>query len=395
MPPFQHSRRRFLKAPTELTTRSARDETPLPDDSLADTYLIHFSRPAMGCQFEVLLNAGPNTPHAEKPGETQTDPEQGDSEDTAGAATTGLEQSSAAAASAAEAAMEALDRVEFLEHKLSLYQPHSALCQLNRQAGRGAQAIVDDDIWQLLVAAEQLHRESGGAFDITMSPLSRLWGFHHKQGRLPEESEIETTLSRVGMQHVKLDHEAHTIELARPGMELSFASLGKGLALDQCGELLRASGVDDFLVHGGYSSLLARGRRIASQSPGAGWSIALRDPDRPEQRLGRILIRDFAVGTSGIANQSFIHRGRRYGHLLDPRSGQPVDHLVSATALAPRGMQADALATAFFVMGCEKTLSFCERHPELGAILVLPTGRGKRRKVVTTGIAQQHWLPNE
>ena len=356
MPTRRPSRRDFLRA----SSGSAHSESPQGERSsepAVETYLMRFERAAMGCQFEVLLNADQ-------------------------------------AREASESALEALELVEFLEGKLSLYRNDSDLCQLNRQAAAGPQ-IVDEDVWPLLEFAEQLYRETEGAFDITMTPLSRLWGFHRREGRLPSNREIAETLAVVGMHHVRLDPRSRTVEFLRPGIELSFAALGKGYALDKCDTLLASSGCRDYLLHGGYSSILGRGRRLASASPGEGWTIALRDPDRAECRLGRLVLRDAAVGTSGLANQSFVHRGRRYGHLLDPRTGRPVEGLVSVTAVAPDAMRSDALSTAFFVLGPEQTAAYCADHPDVGAILVLPGGGPGRREVEVIGAASSYWIEDE
>ncbi len=354
MPSRRPDRRDFLRGPANLVRSGTGDASS--KGAAADTYLIQFTRDAMGCQFEVLLNA---------------DQAKDDS----------------------ETALEVLDHVEFLEHKLSLYQPHSELCQLNR-AAVGEEYPVDDDLWPLLAFAEQLHDETAGAYDITMSPLARLWGFHHRNGRLPSPLEIANTLTSVGMHLVQLDHQAHTVTRLHEKVELSFASLGKGYALDRCDRLLAASGAHDYLLHGGYSSMLGRGRRLASAAPAGSWCVALRDPDRAEHRLGRIRLDDSALGTSGLANQSFLHQGRRYGHLLDPRTGRPVDHLVSATAVAPQAMWADALATAFFVMGRQGTEDYCRNHPEVGAVLVAPGKGPGRRETIVIGRAAEHWLPD-
>ena len=135
--------------------------------------------------------------------------------------------------------------------------------------------------------------------------------------------------------------------------------------------------VDDFLLHAGQSSVLARGsrtpiRRASSDAVSPGWIIGVPNPARQGQRLAELRLRDRAVGTSGTRTQYFRHKGRRYGHILDPRTGQPAEGVLSATVVAPSGAEADALSTAFYVMGAEKALQYCLGRPELAAVLVCP-----------------------
>jgi thiamine biosynthesis lipoprotein len=136
-----------------------------------------------------------------------------------------------------------------------------------------------------------------------------------------------------------------------------------------------ADGVADFLIHGGTSSILGRGSRAELNSNQSGWSVALKHPLRPEERLAEIWLRDRALGTSGAGNQFFFHRGQRYGHILDPRSGRPASGVISSTVIAPRAALADALSTAFYVGGLALAQSYCDAHPDIAALLITPATR--------------------
>jgi thiamine biosynthesis lipoprotein len=138
-----------------------------------------------------------------------------------------------------------------------------------------------------------------------------------------------------------------------------------------------AAGMTRFLLHGGQSSVLARGDA---------WEVGLRNPVRPKQRLGVIRLSDRALGTSGIQFQAFRHEGRRYGHLLDPRTGWPVEGVLSTTVLAPTAALADALSTALFVIGPDKSADYCKRHPELGAVIVAEGPNGRVGELTVTGL---------
>ena len=338
------SRREFLRgksaarAVADLTRNVAPggQADPWTVDATAESYLVGVSRRAMACQFKVFLNAGQY--------------EQG-----------------------TEAAIEALDLVEALEDQMSVFRPESEISRLNRLAAEGP-VEVEPRLFALLELALDLHRETDGAFDVTCGPLWKVWGFARRAGRVPHDDELAEALGRVGSDLVELDGEQMPVRFRQPGLELNLGSIGKGYALDRFGDLLSGAGVNDFLLHGGQSSVLARGSRLpadktASAAP-FGWSVGVGHPTRKGQRLAELRLQDRALGTSGTRTQYFRHKGRRYGHILDPRTGQPADELLSATVLAPSGAEADALSTAFYVMGAQKAWEYCRARPQLAAVLV-------------------------
>jgi thiamine biosynthesis lipoprotein len=234
----------------------------------------------------------------------------------------------------------------------------------------------------------QLWRDSGGAYDLTATPLWEAWGFARRRGTIPSPEELARAQSLVGGQWVELDEAQKTIRLLRRGVKLNLGSIGKGYAVDRAAEHLMAAGVCDFLVHGGYSSVAARGLAAgpvllqpaeaagdtAARSARPPWKIGVKDPLRDELRLGQIELRDRALGTSGAQFQAFRHQGRRYGHILDPRTGWPADGVLSVTVLAPTAAEADALSTAFYVMGPEAALGYCQQHPSTAAIIFAAAG---------------------
>ena len=188
---------------------------------------------------------------------------------------------------------------------------------------------VEPRLFAILQLAQQLYRDTDGALDITSGPLSEMWGFSRRQGRLPSDVEIAAALERVGMDDVVLDAANQTVAFRRPGVTLHLNSIGKGYALDRMAELLDADGVGHYLLHGGRSSVLARGDCPGGGRPG--WTIGVPHPLRPADRLAELYLVDQALGTSGSGTQFFQHGGRRYGHLLDPRTGWPATGVYSAT----------------------------------------------------------------
>lgn len=357
------TRRQFLKgeAAIEAVGELADDIAPLeagPPSAAArppaGAYLIEVSREAMACKFAVYLNAGQHE-HA------------------------------------AEAAVAALDRVDALEDQLTVYREHSEVSRLNQTAA-AAPVDVEAGLFGLLLRALEIHRETDGAFDITSGPLSKVWGFYRRAGSVPDDASLAEALSRVGGQSIELDAQRQTVHFTRPGGEINLGGIGKGYALDVVARQLADAGVGDFLIHGGHSSVLARGSRIGPLAPeSGGWIVGVKHPLRPEQRLAEVSLRNRALGTSGSAAQSFFHQGRRYGHILDPRTGRPADKLLSATVIAPSAADADALATAFYVLGVEPALTWCERHAEVSTILIAEGSRRGGVEIHHANLRDEDW----
>jgi thiamine biosynthesis lipoprotein len=299
-----------------------------------DGFLIHVSRWAMACRFEVCYPVGRY--------------EDG-----------------------ARAALEALDRVETLEEALSFFRPTSEISRLNRLAAHESVAV-DADLFGLLSLAVRVCAETDGAYDMTSAPLWKAWGFARRAGQLPRDDQLAEALSRVGGRFVELDAERRTVRFRRTGVEINLGGIGKGHAVDVGIERLREAGMTDVLVHGGQSSVRASG------SPGGGgWRVGICDARQKGRRLGEIRLGDRGLGTSSLQFQSFRHGGRRYGHILDPRSGRPAEGVLSATVMAPTAALADALSTAFFVLGPERSRAYCGDHPEIGMLLQCPGPQGE------------------
>lgn len=306
----------------------------------------------MACQFQVLLNAGRPT-------------------------------------DGGDAAIAALDRVEWLEQTLSVYLPDSELSRLNATAYREAM-VVSNDVLELIKIGMDVYRRTEGAFDITAASLSEAWGFARRQGSMPTAHQIQDALCKVGSQYLTLDEHAKTLRYERNGLKVNSGGIGKGFALDRAHEILRQREVGNYLIHGGQSSVLAVGDRyeIHSQS---GWRISLKHPEQPRIRLGDLNLHDIAVGTSGPANQFFYYNGVRYGHIIDPRTGWPAQGMLSITVLNPSAAYADALATGLYVMGIDAAIHYCETHTDTGMIAILPTRRSGSVEVVTCNLGRQEW----
>ncbi len=309
----------------------------------------------MACQFQIFLNAG-QYPHG------------------------------------VQAAVEALELLEVLEQQMSLFRADSLIQQINEQAALGP-VQVEEGLFGLLQLADQIYHLTEGAFDLTATPLWEVWGFAQRKPRVPTQTELAEARERVGWQYVRLNPSERTVQFSRPGIRLNLASIGKGYAVDRCGEMLRQAGIEDFIIHGGQSSVLAHGNRQDSPS-GVGWPVGLRHPLRPECRLGQLALKDRALGTSGSGVQFFYSGRRRYGHIIDPRTGQPGgEGILSVTVLAPTAAEADALATALFLLGVEKARQVCQNRPDLAALFVLLNPQTGNMDVVPIGIVEPIWQP--
>jgi thiamine biosynthesis lipoprotein len=290
-----------------------------------------------------------------------------------------------------QAAVAALDEVERLEHLLSIYRPDSELSQLNRRAADSA-VPVSPPLWELIRLGVELHHQTGGAFDLTAAMLTEAWGFHTRQGRLPSPEQIQDALLRTGSHHLELDPKERTVRFKQPGLKLNSGGIGKGLALDHAGQRLREADVRDFLVHGGQSSVLARGDCWDGTGQ-PGWCVRLRHPSQPQVLLGSLRLQDQALATSGAANQFFYHRGRRYGHIIDPRSGQPADGWLSLTVLVDQAARADALATGLYVMNPEQLASFCRKRLDVGVLAIRPGQRQGEAITESFNLPPGTWQP--
>jgi len=267
---------------------------------------------------------------------------------------------------------EALAEIARLEAQLSLYRPDSEISFLNARA-TNAPVPVDPRLFALLARARQLSEETGGAFDITVAPLMRCWGFMGGTGRLPSEEEIAATRERVGMHHVHLDEENFTVHFARPGVMLDLGAIGKGYAVDRAIRLLCDNGISSALLHGGTSTVYGLGAPPEAEA----WTIALRRPYAPdsEDHLARIPLRDAALSVSAPHGKAFEIDGRRYGHVLDSRTGRPTESALLAAVVTRSATDSDALSTALLTLGTDGLSLLTAHHPDARA-LILPVEEG-------------------
>lgn len=257
-----------------------------------------------------------------------------------------------------DAARAALDEVDAIEAALTWFRDTSEVSRVNRGAAAGP-VPVSPSLLALLSLCRELHAATGGAFDPASTALSRCWGFLDRRPHLPSHEEIAAARARSGLDRVIVDDLSRTVRFAVPGVELNFGAVGKGWALDRVAAALRQKGVARALLTAGGSSHRGWGAET--------WDIALQPGG---EELGLLRLRDAALGTSAAGEQHFEAAGRRYGHVLDPRTGWPAEGVRSASAVASESAVADALSAAFLVAGPALAAPFCTARPGTMALLV-------------------------
>jgi thiamine biosynthesis lipoprotein len=290
-------------------------------------------------------------------------------------------------ASLRAAAEEALDEIERLDAQLSLYRPESEISHVNARAAHEPVRI-GPSLFRLLRQVQRLNAETGGAFDITVAPLMRCWGFMHGTGRLPATEEIAEARSRVGMNLVELNQTDFTVRFVREGVMLDLGSIGKGFALERAAEFLFEAGVTRAILHGGTSTVCAIGSppdadawKVGVPRPGEATQAGLTSSDQSRRGIeGKLLsvvpLKDAALSVSAVWGKAFEAEGRTYGHVIDPRRGIPVDGAVMAAVVLPSATETDALSTALLVLGEAGHDRIAGLRPGIQTLVV---GRGSDR----------------
>jgi thiamine biosynthesis lipoprotein len=277
---------------------------------------------------------------------------------------------------------EALDEIDRVDRLMSHYRRDSPLSRLNRDAAHGPVAV-EPELLDFLAECLQWSRESEGAFDVTVGPLMKAWGFFRGDGRVPGEVELARALEVVGFRHVVLDRAARTVRFDRPGVELDLGGIGKGYAVDRVVGLLRRRGVLSALVNLGGSSVYGMGAPPGKEA----WEIGVQDPTRSGKVALTVPLRDRALSVSGSYERFFEKDGVTYSHIVDPRTGRPVQGILSVAVLADSATSGDALDDVLFVLGPEAGRVHLGRVPGAEAFVFLPQ-RGRGCRLVELGSSE-------
>ena len=264
---------------------------------------------------------------------------------------------------------EAFDEVDRIDRLMSHYKADSALMRINRDAAQYP-VSVDPELFNFIAKALRYHRDSDGAFDITVGPLMKAWGFFRDEGRIPTEDRLKAAQRYVGGSHVILNFVDRTIAFDRPGVELDLGGIAKGYAVDRVVDLLKQKQIAAALISAGGSTVYGLGA-----PPGRGaWDVALQDPINPQQTALTVQLKNRALSVAGSSEKSFEAGGVTYSHIMDPRTGRPAQGVLSVAVLANTGTIGDALDTTLFVLGLDKSRAYVAQVPETDAIFFLPNG---------------------
>jgi FAD:protein FMN transferase len=259
---------------------------------------------------------------------------------------------------------EALDEVDRIDRLMSNYKPESPLSEVNRDAGKRA-VRVSPELFDFLAECLRYSRESEGAFDITVGPLMKTWGFFRGEGRIASDSELAAARSRTGYRHVILNARDSTVQFDRDGMEFDLGGIAKGYAVDRVILLLKARGVERALVSAGGSTIYGLGTPPGKE----GW------PVRIDEAGMQVTLKDRALSIAGSSEKFFEVGGVRYSHIMDPRTGRPAQTVLSVAVLTGNGTAGDALDDVFYVQGVDWSRRYLDRIPGTEAYFFLPDGK--------------------
>lgn len=251
----------------------------------------------------------------------------------------------------------AFGEIARLEQVMSSWRSDSELSRLNASAATSAPFECSAELFAALDSSRAFAALTGGAFDPTIEPFNRAWDARGK-GRVPAAAEIDAAREQVGWERMSLDRGARTARLERTRMGVDLGGIGKGIALDRAAASLREAGIERALLNFGGEV----------QAIGSGWEVSVADPRDRLRPLVTLDLSDAALSTSAQSERGVDVKGRHYGHILDPRTGRPVEWAGSVSVISGTGTRSDALSTALLVMGRERARAFAADHPEIGVL---------------------------
>ena len=251
---------------------------------------------------------------------------------------------------AKEAIAAGIKEIRRIEALISEWQPTSQTSAINRSAG-GMPVPVDEELYELIRRSIRISELTGGAFDITWAAADKVWKFDGSMTEMPSRGAVENSVRHIGYQKIQLIPETHSVFLKEEGMKIGFGAIGKGYAANRARDLMRKMGVKGGVVNAA-GDLITWGK----QADGQPWYIGIADPAEKDKVFSWLTANETAVVTSGSYEKFAEIGGKRYAHIIDPRTGYPVTGLKSVTVICPDAELADALATAAFVLGKEEGL---------------------------------------
>ena len=236
-----------------------------------------------------------------------------------------------------EAADAASEEAKRLDGLMSNYMSSSEWSEINRDGSRKP-VRVSQEMFDLIAVCKEYSRLSEGSFDITVGPLMKVWGFYKGSGHLPHVAEVRVALAKVGWQKITLDPTTLGVGFATSGMEIDPGGIGKGYAVDRLAAILREYGIHSALISAARSSIYA----IGTPPTEPGWRVQIRDPKDSNKVAQEVVLKDESMSTSGNYEKFFLAEGKRYSHIMDPRTGFPARGMLSVSVIAPRCIDSEA-----------------------------------------------------
>lgn len=289
---------------------------------------------------------------------------------------------------AGKAIEEALDEMERMDRIMSNYKNDSELSQLNRKAAK-APFPCQGELLDVIEQSQYYSELSSGAFDITISPIVALWGFFNEKGHIPSDKEIGKLLPAVSYKNIVINknndpQKPNTVFFKNLSTQIDLGAIGKGYAVDKALEIIKKFGISNACINLGGNIY------VLNTPPGKNaWKIGIQHPRDKNEILGYLELRDEATATSGDYERFFEINGKRYSHIIDPRTGRPVSSTIAVTIVAPTGTQVDALSTSIFVLGPENGMKLIKNIPDTHAMIAYEGKDGKLMIDMTRGFAEK------
>jgi thiamine biosynthesis lipoprotein len=258
----------------------------------------------------------------------------------------------------------AVAEISRIEKLISSWDANSETSRINKSAGKQAEKV-SPELFMLIDRAIRISKLTDGAFDISYASMDRIWKFDGSMTEMPSEEEIKASVAKVGYKNIELDKNASSVFLKLPGMKIAFGAIGKGYAADKAKQLLLKNGVSAGIINASGDM-----NTWGKQPDGTAWKVAITNPMNKDKAFALLPITEGAVVTSGDYEKFVNFNGKRYAHIIDPRSGYPASGIISATVFAPKAELADALATSIFVMGIDAGIDRINQLPKIECIII-------------------------
>lgn len=267
---------------------------------------------------------------------------------------------------------QAMREIQAVDEMMNVYDPGSEISRTNRKANRsaGKKVHISADLTQVIAISKEYYGNTGGAFDLSVAPVMKLWGFNEKPS-VPRPQELQKVLPLVNMKNVQVDRTDNTIRFKQPGTALDLGGVAKGYAVDKAVSVLKSNDIKSALVTTGSTTT------VIGQKPGdTPWTIGIKNPRKENATIGILKPANKSISTSGDYQSYFVKDGKRYHHILDPKTGQPSRKCMSVTVITSKSCtEADILSTAFFIMGYPKSLELLRKIDDTDAVIVDAQGK--------------------